>query len=275
MKTSAASLSFKYTLLLFASLIVFFPLYILFINSFKGSAEYGSTNIFTLPRSFMNFENFKLVFERAHLDEAFLNTVIVIGLSLIGNILLGTMVSYVLGRFEFKGRKLILGLYAGAVVIPAITTQVAVFSIIRTLGLFNTHFAPVLLYIGADVIQIYILLQFIRNIPYELDESAMIEGVSLFGIFYRIIVPLLTPAISTLIILKTISIYNDMYTPYLYMPAQRLGVVSTTLMKFTGNNSAEWQLISAAILVILLPTVLLYLFLQRYIFSGITSGAVK
>lgn len=275
MKPSAITSAVKYVLLAAASIIIFFPLYILFINAFKGSKEYGMSGALSLPNSFLEFENFRLVFERGNLGQAFLNTVIIIALSLIGNIVMGTMVAYVLGRFSFPGRGLILGLYTGAAIIPAITTQVAIFSIIKWLGLFNTHFAPVLLYIGADVVQIYILLQFIRNIPYELDENAMMEGLSLYGIFYRIIVPLLTPAISTVIILKTISIYNDMYTPYLYMPSQKLGVVSTTLMKFTGTNSAEWQLICAAILIILLPTVLLYLFLQRYIFSGITNGSVK
>lgn len=275
MKPRPVTTSVKYVLLSFASLIIFFPLYILCVNAFKGSKEYGMSSAFSLPNSFLHFENFRIVFERGNLGQAFLNTSIIIVLSLIGNIVMGTMVAYVLGRFKFPGRFLIMGLYTGAAIIPAITTQVAIFSIIKWLGLFNTHFGPVLLYIGADVVQIYILLQFIRNIPYELDENAMIEGLSLYGIFYRIIVPLLTPAISTVIILKTISIYNDMYTPYLYMPSQKLGVVSTTLMKFTGTNSAEWQLICAAILIILLPTVLLYLFLQRYIFSGITNGSVK
>lgn len=109
----------------------------------------------------------------------------------------------------------------------------------------------------------------------DLDESAMVEGASLFRIYRSIIFPLLTPATATLIILKTISIYNDMYIPYLYMPKQSLGVVTTILMRFQGVNSGEWNLICAAILLILLPTVILYFFLQRYIFEGVTSGAVK
>ncbi|GJM69019.1 hypothetical protein HMSSN036_12350 [Paenibacillus macerans] len=125
------------------------------------------------------------------------------------------------------------------------------------------------------MIQIILYLQFIRNIPVDLDESAMAEGASLFRIYRSIIFPLLTPATATLIILKTISIYNDMYTPYLYMPKQSLGVVTTVLMRFQGVNVADWNLICAAILLILLPTVVLYFFLQKYIFEGVTSGAVN
>ncbi|MNE56731.1 Trehalose transport system permease protein SugB [compost metagenome] len=185
------------------------------------------------------------------------------------------MVAYVLGRFSFKLKKVVFGLYLFATVIPSITTQVATFGIIKSLGLYNTIGAPIVLYIGADVIQIILYLQFIRNIPFDLDENAMVEGASLFRIYRSIIFPLLTPATATLIILKSISIYNDMYTPYLYMPKQSLGVVTTVLMRFQGLNVADWNLISAAILLILLPTVILYFILQRYIFEGVASGAVK
>ncbi|MNE76632.1 L-arabinose transport system permease protein AraQ [compost metagenome] len=134
---------------------------------------------------------------------------------------------------------------------------------------------PVVLYVGADILQIYIFLQFIRNIPYELDESAMLEGASLIRIFRSIIFPLLGPATATIIILKTISIYNDMFTPYLYLPRAEHVVVSTSLMRFFGVNSGDWQLISSAILIIMIPTGILYMFLQKYIFAGVTSGAVK
>jgi len=220
-----------------------------------------------LPKSFLNFDNFTAVFQRGGLLNGFGNVLIIIAITLILNILFGTMVAFVLGRFSFKLKPVVFGAYLVATIIPSITTQVATFGIIKSMGLYNTLGAPIVLYIGADVIQIILYLQFIRNIPVDLDESAMVEGASLFRIYRSIIF--------TLIILKTISIYNDMYIPYLYMPKQSLGVVTTILMRFQGVNSGEWNLICAAILLILLPTVILYFFLQRYIFEGVTSGAVK
>lgn len=275
MKQQPVRKSIQYVLLMAAVFVVVFPPYVVFVNAFKDKSEFGSAGPFTLPKSFANLENFRVVFERAHLAQAFGNTFVIIAVSLVGNVILGTMVAYAIGRFDFRGKGLVMGAFLAATIIPTITTQVAVFSIIQSLHLFNTLYAPILLYIGADVVQIYIYLQFIKSIPYELDESAMIDGASLFRIYWKIIFPLLTPATATLVILKTINIYNDLYIPYLYMPKAKLGVVSTSIMRFAGINQAEWNYICAAILIIMLPTVILYLVLQKFIFSGVTSGAVK
>lgn len=265
----------KYLSLFFGVFVVLFPPYVIIVNAFKSTTEFNTSSTMALPQSFFNMENFQVVIERGRLLSGFANILLIIIVVLCLNILFGTMVAYVLGRFKFRGKKLVFGAYIIATVIPSITTQVATFGIIKGLGLYNTLGAPIILYVGADVIQIILYLQFIRNIPIDLDECAMVEGASLFKIYRSVIFPLLTPATATLVILKTISIYNDMYIPYLYMPKQSLGVVTTVLMRFQGVNTADWNLICAAILLILLPTVILYLFLQRYIFEGVTSGAVK
>lgn len=264
---------FKYVILIVGTCTVLFPLYVVFVNAFKNEDE--GSNPFSLPASFLNFDNFANVIDRADIMHAFFNTFLIIMVALIGNIILGTMVAYAVGRIEFRGKKLVIGAFLIATIIPTITTQVVTFSIIQAMGIYNTLYAPILLFVGADVIQIYIYLQFIKNIPYELDESAMMDGASLLRIYRSIILPLLGPATATLIILKTINIYNELYIPFLYMPKQDLVVVSTAIMRFAGNNQAQWTNICAAILIIMIPTVLLYLFLQKYIFSGVTSGAVK
>lgn len=263
----------KYVILILGTCIVLFPLYVVFVNAFKKEDE--GSNPFSLPASFLNFENFANVIDRADIMHAFLNTFLIIIIALLGNIILGTMVAYAVGRIQFRGKRLVIGAFLIATIIPTITTQVVTFSIIQAMGIYNTLYAPILLFVGADVIQIYIYLQFIKNIPYELDESAMMDGASLLRIYRSIILPLLGPATATLIILKTINIYNELYIPFLYMPKQDLVVVSTAIMRFAGNNQAQWTNICAAILIIMIPTILLYLFLQKYIFSGVTSGAVK
>lgn len=263
----------KYVILIAGTCTVLFPLYVVFVNAFKKEDE--GSNPFSLPASFLNFENFANVIDRADIMHAFLNTFLIIIIALLGNIILGTMVAYAVGRIQFRGKRLVIGAFLIATIIPTITTQVVTFSIIQAMGIYNTLYAPILLFVGADVIQIYIYLQFIKNIPYELDESAMMDGASLLRIYRSIILPLLGPATATLVILKTINIYNELYIPFLYMPKQDLVVVSTAIMRFAGNNQAQWTNICAAILIIMIPTILLYLFLQKYIFSGVTSGAVK
>ncbi len=271
---SAIVPTIQYLSLLIASFVVLFPIYTIFVGAFKTRTEYYTAR-FTLPESFLNFENFQLVFERGKLGLGFWNIGVIIVISIVGNIILGTMTAYALGRFNFKLKKLIMGMYLVAAVIPLVTTQVATFSIIKALGLYNTLGAPVVLYLGADVIQIVIYLQFIHSIPKAIDESAYLEGASLFTIYWRMIFPLLAPATATVIILKFIAIYNDFYIPFLYMPSQDLRVVSTAIYAFVGPNAARMEIISAFILVVFVPTAVLFLFLQRYVFSGVTSGAVK
>ncbi|MBN2983273.1 MULTISPECIES: carbohydrate ABC transporter permease [Cohnella] len=273
-RTPAWIRALQYATLIVGLFIVFFPIYSVFVGSFKTQVEYYQSGL-RLPESFLNFDNFAKVYEVGKLGLGFKNILIILVVAVAGNVLLGTMTAYALGRFEFKLRKPIMGMYLIAQIIPAITTQVATFSVIQALGAYNRLSAPILLYIGADVLQIVIYLQYINSIPKDLDESAMIEGASLFRIYRSIIFPLLGPATATLVILKTIQIYNDFYTPYLYMPSQKLRVVSTAIYSFVGPNAAQINVISAGILLIFIPTVVVFLFMQRYIFSGVTSGAVK
>lgn len=211
----------KYAVLLAAVFVILFPPYVVILNAFKGNDEYAKSSVFEFPHSFAYLDNFSTVFQRGDMLNAFMNTGTILVLSVLGNVLMGTMVAFALGRFNFKLKSWILGAYVAATLIPSVTTQVATFGIIKELGLFNSLYGPVLLYIGTDVVQIYLYLQFIRHIPYDLDENAMIEGASLFRIYRSIIFPLLAPATATAIILKSISIYNDMYIPYLYMPSQK------------------------------------------------------
>lgn len=265
----------KYASLLAGVLAVLFPPYIIVVNAFKTSEEFFAKAAISLPDSFLNFNNFVQAFNKANMPTAFGNTIIIIGTTLVLNILIGSAFCYAVGRFQFKLKGVLVGLFLFATIIPQITTQVVNYKTIQALELTNNLMGPVLLYVGADILQIYIYLQFIRNIPYELDESAMIEGASLFRIYRSIIFPLLGPATATIVILKTISIYNDMFVPYLYLPRPEHVVVSTSLMRFFSVNSGDWQMISSAILIIMIPTAILYLFLQKYIFAGVTSGAVK
>ncbi|GGG78742.1 sugar ABC transporter permease [Paenibacillus radicis (ex Gao et al. 2016)] len=265
----------KHIFIWIAIAVIIFPPYVLVMNAFKDKQEFTQTSVFKMPNSFLNFDNFIDVLQRAHLDKAYMNTITIIVIAVIGNILLGTMVAFVLGRFDFKLKKAVMGAYIAVSFVPTITTQVATFTVINNLHLYNTIWASIVLHFGTNVLQIFIYLQFIRNIPKELDEAAMMEGASLFRIYRTIIFPLLTPATATIAIIKTIDIYNDMFIPYLYMPSRSLVVVSTSLMNFSSERSTEWELMSAAILMIMVPIVVLYLFFQKYVFAGIVSGAVK
>ncbi|RTE11212.1 carbohydrate ABC transporter permease [Paenibacillus whitsoniae] len=267
--------AFYYVTLLLGSLIVLFPPYTVFITSLKSKHEFLQSR-FALPENLFNLDNYVFIFEKTKLiSTALPNTLYIIAVSVAGNIVLGTMVAYALGRFEFKLKKYIIGAYLLASVIPLVTTQVATYKLMNALGLINNIHAPILLNLGADVISIIIYLQFSRNIAYALDESAMLEGASLFRIYWQIFFPLLLPATVTVVILRTIYIYNDFYIPFLYLTKPSLQVVSTSIFQFVGPNAASWNNISAMIFVIFIPAIVLFLFLQKFIYAGVTSGSVK
>lgn len=270
-----ASLILQYVFVVFMTLIVLVPILILIIASFKTTPEFTKSGVFELPKS-LYLDNYKMVFERGNFLVAFKNVFILFVASTLINVVLGSMLAYALGRFQFRGKNLILVMIMGARCIPTVTTQVATFTIIKSLGFYNTLIAPVLLYAGSDVVQIILFLQFVQSIPYSLDESARMDGASYLRIYWSIILPLLKPATVTVIILKIVTVYNDMYIPYLYMPSTKLNVVSTAIMKFCGSNyGSQIPMLAAAFILVMLPVLIFYIVVQKQLFDGITAGAVK
>lgn len=264
-----------YGILLAVTLIVFLPVTGVLFSAFKTEEEYYVTSKLEPPSSFLNFENFIEIMENGKVVQGFCNTMIIMVFSLIGATLLSTMVAYVINRFEFRGKSLIKASYLIASFVPGVTTQIVTFNIIKGLGLINSLKAPVLLYIGVDIVSMYLYMQYINEIPVSLDEAALVEGCSYTGIYLRIILPMLKPAILTACIIKGTAIYNDFYTAFLYLPSKDKGVMSTMLYRFMGPYSSRWNVIAAGILVVLLPIFIVFLCLQKYIYKGFAEGAIK
>lgn len=265
----------KHITLIIGVIVALLPLTVILFASFKTSGEYNSTNPLTPPENWMNFDNFIQAFVEGNMLTGFINTTIILVISLVGATITGSMIAFVLDRFKFRGRGVLLAAFLFAVLIPSVTTQVATFQIINDLGLFNTRLSAIVLYMGTDIVAVYIFMQFLRNISVALDESAMLDGASYFTIYWRIILPLLRPAIVTVIIVRGVHVYNDFYTPFLYMPKKELAVVSTALFKFQGPMGSSWEVISAGIIIVIIPTVVIFLLLQKHIYNGITQGSVK
>ena len=267
--------SLKYGSLILGSLVMLLPLVLIFMASFKNEQEFYSSPVISLPSNFLNLQNYADAFSGGLMLQGFGNTAIILLVSCVGSILFGTMTAYVLSRFSFRFNGIITSLFLLAALIPAVSTQVATFQIVAGLGLFNKLGSNIVLNLGTDVISVYIFLQFLDGIPRDLDEAALIDGASFFQVYRKIILPLLTPAIATVLIIKGVNIYNDFYTPFLYMPGKGLGTISTSLFRFIGPYNAHWQVICAGVIITILPTLIVFLFLQKYIYNGLTQGAVR
>ena len=263
----------KYLSLIIASVLTLLPLSVLLFASLKTAPEYAQTGPFDPPENWFNFDNFVTAFTSGKMLEGFVNTSIVLVVSLAGTIFIGTMAAYALDRFAFRGKKLVFALFLVATLIPSVTSQVATFQLINGLGLYDTKAALILLFMGTDIIAIYLFIQFMQSIPVSLDEAAMIDGANRWTIYWRIVLPLLRPAIATVVIIKGIAVYNEFYAPFLYLPSE--GLISTSLFRFKGPFGAQWEVISAGVILVIIPTLIAFLALQRFIYNGFTAGAGK
>jgi multiple sugar transport system permease protein len=264
-----------YLSLIIASLVVLVPLVVVFLTSLKTSREVSDGGALSLPGNWLNFGNYVTAFSDGRMLTAFGNTTFILLFSITGTVLVGSMTAYAIDRFHFRGKKLVMAGFLVATLVPGVTTQVATFQVVNSFGLFDTRWAPILLYMGTDIVSIYIFLQFIRGIPVSLDEAARLDGANAFTVYRKIILPLLKPAIATVVIIKGITVYNDFYIPFLYMPSQELGTMSTALFRFKGPFGAHWENISAGTILVIVPTLVVFLFLQRYIYNGFAQGATK
>ncbi|CAM5702179.1 putative L-arabinose transport system permease protein AraQ [Streptomyces afghaniensis 772] len=265
-----------YLSLVVATLVVLLPLTVVFLTSLKTSGEMADdSGALTLPDDPLNFDNYVTAFQDGRMLSAFGNTAVILVVAIGGTVLIGSMTAYAIDRFRFRFRKLVLALFLVAALVPGVTTQVATFQIVNSFGMFDSLLAPIALYMGTDIVSIYIFLQFVRAIPVSLDESARIDGANAFTVYRKIIFPLLKPAIATVVIVKGINVYNDFYIPFLYMPSEDLGVISTSLFRFKGPFGAHWETISAGAILVIAPTLIVFLFLQRFIYNGFTRGATK
>ena len=256
--------------------IVLAPILLTLFAAFKTKADMVNISPLLLPPfSRVTTDNFQKVLGDKYLLIGFKNTGIILVFSIFFNVLFGTITAFILERFQFRFKNLIMSLFFLGMLIPSFVTEIARFKIINGLGLYNTLGAPIVIYVASDLMQLYIYRQFISTLPVSLDESALLDSCSYFGLFTRIIFPLLAPATATVVIIKAITIINDMYIPYLYMPKNKLRTLTTFLMNYANAQQGSWQNLAAGIIIIMLPTIVIYLFFQKYILAGIAAGAVK
>lgn len=266
---------FKYVMLIGAAIISLIPVCVCVIAAFKTNDEYSGTGVLELPKSFFYFDNFRIAFKEANMAKCFLNTCIVLVVVVTLSVLISAMTGYVLNRFKFKGNAVVQNLFTFAALIPGIATQVTVYQIMYSLNFINHLYGYIIVLLGTDIISIYIFLQFFENLSPALDESAIIDGCTYFGVFFKILFPLLKPAIVTSLILKGVGVYNEYYMSNLYLQQKELRTISTALYAFVGPYGSQYNYICAGVIITIVPILILFLIFQKQVYSGMAAGAVK
>lgn len=263
-------------ILIVYTLICIMPLILVIINSFK-TKKY----IFKEPMLLPTQESFSLVGYQTVLEQGdfigyFSNSIIVTVLALFFVLLLGAMAAYALAEYKFKGNTL-LGLYlAIGIMIPIRLGTVGILDFVVDVGIENTLFALICVYIAQGLpLSVFILTEFMRQLSSDLKDAARVDGLSEYAIFFRIVLPLIRPALATVAVFTMIPIWNDLWFPLILAPGDEVKTVTLGTQQFIGQFVTNWNAVLSALSLALVPVLILYIIFSKQLIRGITSGAVK
>ena len=254
------------------SLILLAPLLLILFNSFKTGKAAAEMNL-ALPAS-LEWSNFAVVIEKGKLGTTFLNSMLYSVCSVLLCTLLCTMASYVLSRnrrrlHNFLYLFLVLGIAMPINFIPLM-------KVMQITNLMNTRIGIILLYTATQTpFNVFLIHSFVSKISPEIDEAAVIDGASPFGLFFRIVMPLMKPVLVTVMVLTFLNTWNEFVMPLYFLGSTDKWPMTLAVYNFFGMYFKDWNLVCADIVLTSLPVIVVYLLGQKYIVSGMTAGAVK
>ena len=271
-----------YIVLGFWALTTIYPIFWVIINSFKAKGEILS-NSFALPTGAMfTLANYRTAFERLSIFSAYRNSMIISTSVAVIVIVLAGMASFGLVRYEFKLRKPLNSLVVAGMMFPVVSTIIPGYRMRSSAHMVNTESLALSLtsvilpqVAGNMSFAIVVLTGYVRSLPIELEESAYLEGCNPFQIFYKIVVPLAKPSFATVAIFSFLWSYNDLFTQMFLLRLPQHRAITRLLNELTSNEGTNFGLMAASVALVIIPILIVYIFLQKYIIKGMTAGAVK
>ncbi|RED51598.1 carbohydrate ABC transporter permease [Aestuariispira insulae] len=258
------------------TVLALWPIFLVIANSFKERKA-----IFRDPLALPTIDSFSLIgFEKVLGKSSFglylFNSLSVTLITLAIVLLIGAMAAWALSEYKFKGNTLLSIYMAIGIMVPIRLGSVSILQLIVDLDLTNTRTALVLVYVAQSLpLAIFILSEFMRQIPGDLKEAARCDGISEYGIFFHIILPLVRPAIATVGVFTMVPIWNDLWFPLILAPSPETATITLGVQQFIGQYVTDWNSVLASLTMAILPVLIIYLIFSRQLIRGITSGAVK
>lgn len=264
-----------YLFLIIWLVITGYPIIFLIQNSFKGNIEFFTSKVWSFPES-ISFDNYVAVMIDSGFYLYFLNSIFVCVISVIIIIFTSSLASYVIARIRFKYSNLIFMLFVAGMMIPIHSTLIPVYKMNLSLGLYDTLTGLVGPYVAFSLpISIFILTGFMRSIPIELEEAAIIDGASYYSIFQKIMFPLIKPAISTIAIYNFTQIWNEFAYALVLTSSPEKRILTLGLFEFQSAYGVDLPKTLTALFLSVLPLLIVYIFFQEKIIKGMTAGALK
>ena len=251
----------------------FIPFYILVSVALKRQMDTSSR--WRMPSYFCT-ENFALAWEKGGIFHAALNTLVITAAAVVLIVLVGSMAAYPLSRVKTRVNRLALSFIVSVMMVPPLSVLVPLYKTMVALGGINTYWGIILVSVTYNLpLSIFLFSNFIATIPRELDEAGMIDGCSRLGVFYRIVLPALTPVTASVVILTSVYIWNDYAFQLYFLQKSERRTITLAIASFFTENASNLNAGAAAALLAIVPPVALYLSMQKYFIKGIADGAVK
>lgn len=260
-----------YLILALLALVYLIPLLFVLSVSLMSSRQF-SLAAASFPDPIM-WTNYPDAWVKGAFGTYFANTLLYTIVVVFGTLTIATLAAYPIARGHVRGSNVFYVIFLSGILLPAgIIPQ---FFVMQQLGLYDTRIGFILLWISRLGLPIFILTGFIKGIPSELDDAAAIDGCPYIRYIFQVVIPLLSPALAVVGLIVGIRVWNDIIGPVIFLPSKSIKPISAGLFQFFGEFASDWTLIAAAIGITASPLILLYLFTQRYIVAGMTSGALK
>lgn len=264
----------KYILLIIFTIMCLYPIFWLFLASFKTNQELYS-NTWGLPASW-NPVNYINALVKGRIAEYFKNSVIVSFFSVVITVILSTMASYAITRMRWKLSKLVYNVFLLGMMVPVYALIIPLFSIFKFMGILNTFSSVIIPQIAVGFpMAIFIICGFMRSVPAELEEAAVIDGCSVFRCFRDIILPISKSSIVTVAVVQFIGVWNDLLLPRIFLTDAGMMTLPVGLTNFQAMYSTDYVGEIAAVILTIIPSIIVYIILHKYIMEGMVAGAVK
>lgn len=254
--------------------LILFPLFNMLISSFKTTREILQ-DPFALP-SKISFKNYQYLWINKHFGKYFLNSLFLTGVSMAFVLLFGSMASFGVSRYKFKGNTLMYMLFLSGIMLPLKAAIIPLFLIIKNLRLIDNYLSVILIFIAMGIPStVFILSGFMKGIPVDLEYAARIDGCSDFRIFWQIFIPLCSSSIALVTIYNAVPIWNDFFFPLVFLSSDEKKTLPVGLSTFFGQNSTNIGLLFVGLSIAILPMIIMYLCMSNYFIRGMTAGAIK
>ncbi|MGN7760278.1 carbohydrate ABC transporter permease [Paenibacillus sp. 22594] len=262
------------TLTVLLAILFFFPIFFNLMSAFKSNAEIMKDAI-AFPKG-LYLDSFKYLLTETEFPRAIVNSLILTLVSIVAQVLIIPMAGYAIERRDSRWTKMVFLYFLAGMMIPFQAYMIPLFKELRVFGLYGSLVGPILVYVaGAVGFGCLLYTSFVKGIPKEIEEAAEIDGCSRYGIFWKIVFPLLGPVTASMVVLNGLGIWNDFLMPMLVLPSGEPKTMVVEIYRYIGEFSSRWDMIFAGTAMSVIPVLIVFIFLQKYFVKGIASGATK